>query len=329
VHREILKQARKLHPRFFIIDGDLIKSDYHQSGKPEALLADYRSVFATPQNDLREWPQAPGPVIFPVPGGFDEQYFVRSDMATMADTSLGRRSIFEGTCDLGMQLYDVFNLDQMRIPVQPLPEIGKPLPMSDFGDYFIISGAGPRRDCALLVLYRTDRWGFREEQVNWVDKTLDGFRRVSPTLPLIAVASDWTWYFPDSLDDGRSDGRAHAVREGSAQSDERQKARLFHLLDKYHADVAIAAGHHAYWADAAGGLLRVNCGSAICEDPHGERVGVDNLWLEYRQTTDSLFLKVHDIEPPAGCGLRTESAIYGSEFVKHRAAGSVWRTTNP
>jgi hypothetical protein len=150
-----------------------------------------------------------------------------------------------------------------------------------------------------------------------------------PHLPLIAAAHDWTWYLPDTLDDGHLDGANNSVRDGSAEFDALQKQRLRRILLRYRADLAVAADLHAYWADADGALLRLNCGAAICTDAQGARVASDNLWLEYVQTPESLEVIVHPIEPPIGCGLRSEAAAYGTAFVKSRAAGSVWRRINP
>jgi hypothetical protein len=75
--------------------------------------------------------------------------------------------------------------------------------------------------------------------------------------------------------------------------------------------------------------LKVNCGAAVCTDPRGEKVAVDNLWLEYVQTGAALKIVVHSIDPPAGCGIAAASAAYGLIFEKSRAAGSVWRSPNP
>jgi hypothetical protein len=52
VHRAILKQARAVEPRLFVIVGDVLKFDYGFRGTPEAVLNDYRAVFATPENSL-------------------------------------------------------------------------------------------------------------------------------------------------------------------------------------------------------------------------------------------------------------------------------------
>jgi hypothetical protein len=326
VHRAILKQAKKLRPRFFVADGDLLKYDYHFNGTPEAVLEDYRIVFGTAQHPLTDWPQGPGPALLTVPGGMDEEFFVDPGQAEDADRFRGRRNVFEGTNELGVQLYDAFYLDDMRLRVQSLPEMSKPLPMSPYGDYLLISGSGPRRECAMLGIYRTDRWCFRKDQIDWIDSTLAEFRAISPTLPLIVVASDWTWFLPDTVDDGHIDGQRHSIREGSPKSDAAQKQRLFAVLKKYSTDVAIAAGHHAYWADTTGTLLRVNCGAAICRDPHGQQVAVDNLWLDYSQTSDSMFVSAHSVEPPLGCGINPSASVYGFTFAKRRAAGAVWRT---
>jgi hypothetical protein len=329
VHRALLKQAKATTPRLFLIDGDLVKYDYGERGTPEAMLEDYRIVLGSARNPLDEWPMTPGPVLIPVPGGMDEEYFVDPGLAEQADRARGRRSIFAGTPELGMQIYDAIYLDQMRIRVQPLPEMGKALPMSPYGDYLLIVGAGPRRELAVLGIYRTDRWRFRPEQIDWIDSTLAVFRAQSPGLPLIAAASDWTWLYPDTLDDGYRDGHLHAVREGTAQSDRVEKTRLLGLLQTYGADMAVAAGNHAYQADTAGTLLRINCGSAIGKDPYGERIGIDNLWLDYSQTADSLFVNAHSVATPSSPGIDPARAAQGIFFVKSRAAGSLWRSAKP
>jgi hypothetical protein len=329
VHRTILRQAEKIHSRLFVMDGDVVKYDYGKQGTPDAVLADYRSIFATLENPLREWPDEPGPAVFAVPGGDDEQYFLDPETARMADKAKGRRKAYEGASELGIQLYDVFDLNAMRIRVQPLTEMDKPLPMSPYGDYLLIVGSGARRDCALLMLYRTDRWGFREDQIMWVDSTLKDLRRSSPALPLIGVASDWTWFLPDTLDDGHSDGEDRGVLGIPPEEDAAQKQRLAGLMRKYRMDVAVAAGRRAYWAMADSALLRINCAAAICENPRGEKVALDNVWIEYSQTATELKIRIHSIDPPLGCGITPASASYGLAFEKSRAAGSVWRTTNP
>jgi hypothetical protein len=329
VHRAILKQARAVQPRLFVIVGDVLKYDYGYRGTPEAVLNDYRAVFATPENSLQWWPAAPGPAVFVVPGGHDEQFFLDPQIAAVADTSRGKRSAYEGTNELGVRLYEAFDLEEMHVRVEPFVEIGEPLRMSPYGDYLLIVGSGARRDLALLLVYRTDRWCFRADQIDWVDSTLTALRAASPNLPLIAAAHDWTWYLPDTLDDGHLDGANNAVRGGSAEYDARQKQRLHRILRRARADIAVAADLHAYWADPDSSMLRVNCAAAICTDPHGERVASDNLWLEYVQTPESLKVIAHPIEPPIGCGLRSEAAAYGTAFAKSRAAGSLWRRTNP
>jgi hypothetical protein len=329
VHRAILKQARAVDPRLFVIVGDVVKYDYGYHGTPEAVLNDYRGVFSTPQNTLQWWPSAPGPAVFVVPGGHDEQYFLDPQIAAVADTSHGKRYAYEGTNELGVRLYEAFALSEMYVRVQPFVEFGQTLPMSPYGDYLLVIGSGARRDAGLLVLYRTDRWCFREDQVTWVDSTLAAFREISPRIPLLAVAHDWTWYLPDTLDDGHLDGANNGIRGGSAEFDVRQKQRLQRILRRYRADMAIASDLHAYWAESDSAMLRINCGAAMCRDPHGEQVASDNLWLEYAQTAESLKVIVHPIEPPIGCGLRSDAAAYGIEFAKSRAAGSVWRRTTP
>lgn len=329
VHRAILKQAKKIHPRLFVIDGDVVKYDFGKPGTPEAVLHDYRSILATPDNPLDFWPDAPGPAVFVTPGGDDEQFFLNPETARIADKSRGKRCAYEGTNELGVKLYELFALDAMRIRVQPLTEIEKPFPMSSYGDYLLIVGSGSRRDCALLMIYRTDRWAFREAQVNWIDSTLKVLRKTSPSLPLLAVAHDWTWFFPDTLDDGHLDGADNGVLGASAESDLKQKKRLFGLMRKYRVDLAVSADRHVYWAGLDGSLLRVNCAAAMCTDPRGERVAVDNLWVEYSQSASSLKVLVHPVDPPVGCGITPASSSYGLAFEKNRAAGSVWRTTKP
>ncbi|HEY3294884.1 MAG TPA: hypothetical protein VGL38_05565 [bacterium] len=330
VHRTILKQAKKLHPRLFVIDGDVVKYDYGRAGTPEAVLNDYRSVFAAPDHPLDFWPNAPGPAVFTTPGGDDEQYFLDPETAHRADQVPGKRCAYEGTNELGVQLYEMFDLDAMRIRVQPLTEIDKPLPMSDYGDYLLIVGSGSRRDCALLMLYRSDRWAFREDQIRWVDSTLTALRKASPALPLIAVAHDWTWFFPDTLDNGHIDGAENGVRGGSAEEDQKQRRRLAEALHTFRVDVAVSSDRHAYWAGKDGSLLRINCAAAICADPRGERVAVDNLWLEYSQTPSTIKVVVHPVDPPGGCGITSaSSSAYGLAFEKDRAAGSAWRSTQP
>lgn len=329
VHRDILRQAKALEPRLFVINGDVLKYDYGATGTPEAVLDDYREVFAAAENRLTLWPAAPGPVVFTAVGGHDEQFFLDPDVAAMADTMPGGRTAYEGTNQLGVQLYEAFSLDQMRLRVQPLPEIERPLPMSPYGDYLLIVGSGPRRDCALLFLYRSDRWAFRPDQIAWVDSVLTVLRRQSPQLPLIAVAHDWTWFFPDTLDDGSADGAYNAVREGSPEADAQQKRRLLELMLRHRVDVAVAADRHAYWAGVEGSLLRVNCGAAICKDHHGARVAADNLWLEVSQTDSSLRVAAHPVDPPPGCGLTPEAAAFGTVFEKSRIAGSFWQAIKP
>jgi hypothetical protein len=329
VHRAILRQAKQIKPRLFVIAGDVLRYDYGSKGTPDAVLGDYRNVFGTVENSLSFWPSAPGPAIFCAPGGDDEQYFLSPEMAATADTARGKRSAYEGTSDLGMQLYDAFDLDQMRLRVQPLSELGKELPMSPYGDYLLIVGSGPRRDCAIMVLYRTDRWCFRQSQIDWVDSTLAVFRKESPTLPLIMVGHDWTWIFPDTLDDGRMDGSFNGVREGSPEYDQTQKRRLQKIMQSRHVDLAIASDRHAYWAGKEGALLKINCAAASCTDIHGERVALDNVWVEYSQTPSTIQVITHPVEPPSGCGLRAETAALGIAFEKNRTAGSVWRTVNP
>jgi hypothetical protein len=329
VHRAILKQARVVEPRLFLIVGDVLKFDYGYRGTPEAVLNDYRAVFATPENSLEWWPAAPGPAVFVVPGGHDEQFFLDPKLAAVADTSRGKRYAYEGTNELGVRLYEAFDLEEMHVRVQPFVDFDQPLPMSPYGDYLLMVGSGARHDLALLLLYRTDRWCFRADQIDWVDSTLAALRAEWPHLPLIAAAHDWTWYLPDTLDDGHLDGANNSVRDGSAKFDALQKQRLRRILLRNRADLAVAADLHAYWADADSPLLRLNCGAAICTDAQGARVAFDNLWLEYVQTPESLKVIAHPIEPPIGCGLRSEAAAYGIAFVKSRAAGSVWRRTNP
>jgi hypothetical protein len=329
VHRAILKQARAVEPRLFLVVGDVLKFDYGYRGTPEAVLNDYRAVFATPENSLQWWPAAPGPAVFVVPGGHDEQFFLDPKIAAVADTSHGKRYAYEGTNELGVRLYEAFDLEEMYVRVQPFVDFGQPLPMSPYGDYLLMVGSGARHDLALLLLYRTDRWCFRADQINWADSTLAALRQESPHLPLIVSAHDWTWFLPDTLDDGHLDGANNSVRDGSAEFDAQLKRRLRDILLRYRTDVALAADLHAYWADAEGSLLRLNCGAAICTDPQGERVASDNLWLEYVQTPESLKIITHPIEPPIGCGLRAEAAAYGIAFAKSRAAGSVWRRINP
>jgi hypothetical protein len=329
VHRAILQQAAKVRPRFFVIAGDILKYNYRRVGTPEAVLRDYRSVFGTRENPLTLWPAVPGPVIFPVAGGHDEQYFLAPAVAAAADTTRGRRYAYEGTPELGMQLYEVFNLDQMRIRVQPLSEMSKPLPMSPYGDYLVVVGSGTRRDCGLLVLYRTDRWGFRPDQIEWVDSTLEDFRNESPDVPLLVVGHDGTWLLPDTLDDGHRDGINNGVRTEDPQMDRAQKRRLADVLKIYHADVEIASDSHEYWATMSGALLRLNCGAAICKDVFNEKVAADNVWIEYSQDDRMLQVTVHAIDPPVGCGLRPEAAALGTAFEKNRAANSLWQTINP
>ncbi|RPH92833.1 hypothetical protein EHM69_11880 [candidate division KSB1 bacterium] len=329
VHRAVLKAAFKRDPRLFVIAGDILKHDYGYKGTPEAVFNDYRAVFATTRNPLELWPATPGPVIITTPGGHDEQFFVDPQSAAAADTAHGHRNIFEGTNELGVKLYDAFVLEEMRMRGQPFTEIGKPLPMSPYGDYLLLIGSGSHRDVALLMLYRTDRWCFRSDQIDWVDSTLAALRVLSPSLPLIAVAHDWTWFQPDVLDDGSIDGANNAVRDASPQLDQRQKRRLHRLMLKYRVDLAVAADRHAYWAGSEGSLLRLNCGAAICTDPDGDPVALDNLWLEYEQTSDSLRVFVHSIDPPVGCGLRQEAAALGTAFAKYRAADSTWRPIQP
>jgi hypothetical protein len=328
VHRTILREAQRVTPRMFVIDGDVVKYDYGQLGTPEAVLQDYRKIFATHDNSLSLWPATPGPVVFVAAGGHDEQYFLDPETAAIADTSKGRRYAYEGRSNLGVQLYDAFRLDEMRIRVQPLTELTKPLPRSRFGDYFVIVGVGSRRDVALLVLYRSDRWGFQPEQVDWIEQTLAAFRKMSPSVPLIAVAHDWTWYLPDVTDDGSTDGSRNAVSNGTPQADQSQKQRLFAIMTQHNVDLAIASDLHAYWADTSGSLLRINCGAAICRDPDGEIVAADNAWIEYAQTNSRIQIRVHPIDPPIGCGLREEAAAYGVHFEKNRTAGSTWRQIN-
>jgi hypothetical protein len=325
----VLRQAKPLKPRLYVIAGDVVRYDYGPKGTPESVLADYRNVFGTAENSLTFWPSAPGPAIFCAAGGDDEAYFLDPQTAVMADGTRGKRAAYEGTSDLGIQLYDAFDLDQMRIRVQPLTEIGKPLPMSKYGDYLLIVGSGPHRDCALMILYRTDRWCFREDQVSWIDSTLSVLRKESPALPLIMIAHDWTWFFPDTLDDGRMDGALNGVREGTPQADQLQKQRLAKIMQSHHVDLAIASDTHAYWVGEDSGLLKLNCAAAACTDPHGERVALDNVWIEYSQTPGTLRVLAHAITAPVGCGLRAESASLGTNFEKSRIAGSVWRTTNP
>lgn len=325
----MLKQARSIEPRLFIIAGDVLKYDYGFRGTPEAVLNDYRAVFAAPENSLQWWPSAPGPAVFAVPGGHDEQYFLDPKIAAVADTSRGKRYAYEGTNELGVRLYHAFELDEMFVRVQPFVEVGQTLPMSPYGDYLLVVGSGARRELAVLFLYRTDRWCFRADQIDWIDSTLSRLRIQSPRIPLITVGHDWTWFFPDTLDDGHLDGAQNAIREGSAEFDSGQKRRLWSLLQNYRADIAIASDLHAYWVEADSAILRVNCGAAICTDAVGDRVASDNLWLEYIQTAESLKIIAHPVEPPIGCGLRAEAAAMGTAFVKSRNADSIWRRTNP
>jgi hypothetical protein len=329
VHRAILKQAAKVHPRFFVIAGDVLKYNYKTEGTPDAVLRDYRKIFGSKKHPLDFWPVAPGPVIFPVVGGHDEQYFLDPELAKAAEASRGKRYAYEGTPELGMQLYDAFNLDQMRIRAQPLREIGRPLPMSPVGDYLVISGEGERRELALLVLYRSDRWGFRADQVDWVDSVLSDFRRDSPEVPLIVVGHDWTWFLPDTLDDGHLDGANNGVRTESAELDRLQKRRLAESLKVHHADLEVAADSHEYWVEISDELLKVNCAAAICKDPFGDKVATDNVWLDYEQSGKALRVTVNPINPPVGCGLRPEAAARGLAFEKKRAAGSNWRRLDP
>ncbi|MBU0509764.1 hypothetical protein KKH27_13140 [bacterium] len=323
-----MRQANAAHCRLFVINGDVLKYDYDSLGTPEAVLADYRAEFATKSNPLTLWPQGPGPAVFVVPGGHDEQYFLDPEIAAAVDTTKGGRYTFEGTNDLGVQLYQAFYLEDMRIRVQTIPDIGRPFPFSPYGDYLLTIGSGSRRQCALLALYRTDRWAFREAQMDWTDSVLTEFRKVSPTLPLIVVAHDWTWFFPDTLDNGSIDGARNAVRGGSPESDRARKQRLYYLLLKHRVDLAVASDRHAYWAGTDGGLLRVNSAAAIHTDPFGKPAAFDNVWLEYAQNDTGLFLTTHAIEPPIGCGLRPEAAAFGTAFEKNRSAGSIWRKIN-
>ncbi len=326
VERAILKQAKRARVQLFVINGDVLKYDYGPAGTPEAVLADYRRVFATVEQSLAEWPETPGPNVLAIPGGHDEQYFLSAEMAALADSSRGKRYDYEGTSELGTRLYDAFNLDFMRLRVQPFAELADPLPMSPYGDYLLVTGSGGQRECALLALYRTDRWAFREDQVDWIEAALHKLRAESPDLPLIVAAHDWMWFYPDSLDNGEHDGAQNGIRDGSPERDRQQKRRLFQLMLDYRVDLAVASDLHAYWAGADGGLLRVNCAAARCTDPRGQHVAIDNVWLEYSQTATTLTLVAHPIEPPVGCGLQPEAAAYGVQFEKRRAPGAVWRT---
>lgn len=328
VHRQILREARAAGCQMFVIAGDVLKHDYDSLGTPEAVFEDYRAEFATKENPLKRWPQGPGPAVFVVPGGHDEQFFLDSQHAATVDSAAGGRYAVEGTNDLGVQLYDAFYLEDMRVRVQAIPDIGRPLPMSPYGDYLLTVGTGSRRQCALLMLYRTDRWGFRAEQIAWMDSVLADLRRSSPRLPLIAVAHDWTWFFPDTLDDGRADGWHNGIRAGSPENDRVQKRRLYSLLKEYRADVAIASDRHAYWAGVDSALLRVNCAAAIFTSPDGQPVALDNVWLEYAQDDTSLSLTAYVIEPPVGCGLHEEAAALGTAFRKSRISGSTWQNLN-
>lgn len=329
VHRELLRQSLTVQPRAYVAVGDLLKFDYGWLGSPAAVLNDYRTVLATPRNSLQLWPEAPGPVLLTVVGGDDEQFFLNPDVAALADTSRAGRFAYEGTNELGVRLYDEFELEQMRLRIQPLADLPEPLPMSAFGDYLLHVGTGSRRDCALLILYRPDRWGFRPQQLEWVDSVLAGFRKTTPRLPLLVFAHDWTWHWPDTLDDGRLDGASNSVRGTSPAVDADQKRRLGSLLQKYRADIAVAADRGAYRADPTGPLLRINTAAAQCTDYDGKRVAADNVWLEYMQTDTVLQIIAHSIDPPIGCGLRPEAAAFGTVFEKRRTAGAVWRRINP
>jgi hypothetical protein len=329
VHRAILRQAKVVDPRLFIINGDVLKFDYGSQGTPDAVLQDYRTVFSSRENPLTMWPAAPGPAVFVAPGGHDEQYFVPADLAAAADKSKGKRYSFEGTSEYGTQLYDAFNLEQMRILVQPLSDISEPLPMSRYGDYLLTVGVGPRRDCAIMILYRTDRWSFHPDQVDWVDSTLSEVRRKTPMIPILMVAHDWLWLYPDSLDDGHIDGASNGVREGSAEADRQQKQRLFRLMQQYRVDLAVASDSHAYWAQMDSTMLKVNCAAAICTDPRGQQVAADNVWLEYVQTAGELKIIAHTIEPPIGCGMTPTAAAFGTAFEKTRTKAAVWHTITP
>ncbi len=329
VHRQILREAHAVHPRLFVIDGDVIKHDYGEWGEPEAVLEDYRREFGTPKNPLTLWPQGPGPAVFVIPGGYDEQFFLDLDLAEAADSSKSGRFPYEGTNELGVQLYQAFNLEDMRIRVQAIPDIEAPLPISPYGDYLLVVGSGSRRECALLMLYRTDRWGFRTDQIDWADSILTELRSVSPRLPLMVISHDWTWFFPDSLDDGMIDGALNGIRGSSPQLDRVQKQRLALLLQRSRADIALAADRHIYWAGIDSALLRINMAAGMCYDEDGRRVSLDNAWIEYAQDDTAMYVTAHIIEPPAGCGIHKEAAALGTVFQKTRTAGAVWRRINP
>ncbi|MBI5059736.1 hypothetical protein HZB60_08155 [candidate division KSB1 bacterium] len=328
VHRAVLKAAQQITPKLYVINGDVVKYDYALTGSPEAVLADYRAALGTPQNTLEFWPSAPGPAIFTAVGGHDEQYFLGSSLAAAADRTPAKRTAYEGVTELGVQLYDAFHLEEMRVRVQPYKDIGTPLPMSKYGDYLLYVGSGLRRDLAILFLYRSDRWSFRTDQVAWVDSMLADVRRQNPTLPLLVVAHDWTWYFPDTLDDGSVDGAHNGIREGVPEFERELRRQLFAAMQKNRVDAAFAADRHAYYADALDGMLRVNSGAAICTDADGERVAADNLWVEYTQTATVLRVIAHAVAAPVGCGIGEEAAEFGLVFEKKRAPGAVWRALN-
>ncbi len=325
VHREILAEAREHNTRLYFIAGDVVSHTSGADGRPDAVFDDYRAVFSTPESPLKLWPYTPGPVVFAVPGGSDEQYFLPRDVADFADVSLAGRSAYEGSVECGVRLFDAFYLEQMRLRVQPLTLQSKPLPKSPFGDYLLIIGTGTKREAAVLAIYRTDRWAFQSEQISWIDSTVGFFRAESPSIPLIAIAHDAQWYHSDSLDDGTVESPLSGVRSGSAQNDLELRERLAAMLVDYRVDLALAADNDDYSASIAGGLLRMNTGAASPADSARGRSGVDNLWIEYTQTDSSIQINVH----PAGKGLRPAAAASGLAFEKHRSAESVWRDSNP
>lgn len=329
VHRAVLQQAHDLDVLMFINTGNVLKYDYGYAGTPDAVLEDYRKTFAGPENPLTLWPSTPGPVVFAVVGGHDEQFFLDAETSAAADTTPDLRYPFEGRPDLGTQLYEAFQLESMRIRVQPLTQIGKPLPKSPYGDYLLIVGSGARQDVAVLALYRSDCWCFKPDQIDWIDSTLTALREKSPSLPLLMIGHDWTWYLPEIADDGSVDGVHNAVNRCEPEDDLEQKVRLSDIMNRVGVDVAVASDRHAYWAETEGPLLRINAAATICQSPSGRQVAADNVWLEYEQTKKELKLTVHPLEPPVGCGLRAEAAAYGTEFVKSRAASSVWQRANP
>jgi hypothetical protein len=328
VHRSILKSSRRISPKLYVINGDAVRFDDPRAGSPEAVFADYRRALGTTANPLTNWPSAPGPAIFTAVGGLDEQYFLDPSLSAEVDRSRGGRSSYEGLPEFGTQLYDAFHLEEMRIRVQPYRDIGTELPKSRYGDYLLYVGSGLRRDLAIMFLYRSDRWSFKSDQIAWVDSVLTDVRQRDPELPLLMVAHDWTWFLPDTLDDGSIDGSTHSIREGTPEYERELRRELFSAMQTNRVDVAFAAGRNAYFAAALDGLLRINSGAAICVDSKGERVAADNLWIEYSQTASTLRVIAHAVQPPTGCGISDESTEFGLVFEKKRAPGAVWRALN-